>query len=135
MNIVAVLGYISGMMYIYNMINSIIEYNMMSNIIYYSIVNHMIFTINYYVNNRGNRRIGLYINIMASMIYIVNIMPMIIYMPIIVILLFNKRYSKMMDEYINNIFLSIFLNFGYEIDDRLDYDKNFRYYREYIEDN
>jgi hypothetical protein len=135
MNIVAVLGYISGIMYIYNMINSIIEYSMMSNIIYYSIVNHMIFTINYYVNNRGNRRIGLYINIMASMIYIVNIMPMIIYLPIVVILLFNKRYSKMMDEYINNIFLSIFLNFGYEIDDRLDYDKNFRYYRKYIEDN
>ena len=94
----------------------------------------MIFIINYYVNNRGNRKIGLYINIMTSMIYIVNIMPLIIYMPIIVILLFNKRYSKMIDEYINNIFLSIFLNAGYEIDDRLDYDKNFRYYREYIED-
>lgn len=134
MNIVAILGYISGMMYIYYMINSIIEYSMMGNIIYFSIVNHMIFIINYYVNKRGNRKIGLYINIMTSMIYIVNIMPLIIYMPIIVILLFNKRYSKMIDEYINNIFLSIFLNAGYEIDDRLDYDKNFRYYREYIED-
>ena len=74
------------------------------------------------------------INIVSSIVYMINMIFFVIYLPIIIILVLNNK-SKITDEYINNMFLSYLINLGYEYDDRLEYEKNFKYYKKFLYGN